>query len=107
MKFLRPQVYNDTAHLGCTFIASHYDYPHFIQPVWRKGLSPIMSTSRFVQHKPSWNDELVTIRLIINSVTPVDSGEYFCSINYTTDIIKEGVSSDHGEIPLNIGKLIL
>ena len=102
---LIPQVYNGTAQLGCTFIASNYDYPHFIQPVWRKGLNTVMSTSRFIQPQPSWNnEELVTIRLIINSVTPVDSGEYFCFINYSTDIIKEGVSSDHGKISLDLGK---
>ena len=36
----------------------------------------------------------------------VDSGEYFCSINYSTDIIKESVSSNHGKIHLKIGNTL-
>ena len=101
-------MYNETAQLECTFIASDYNYPHFIQPVWRKGSNLVMSTiPRFVQPQPSWSDnEHVTIRLIISPVTSVDSGEYFCSINYSTDIIKESVSSNHGKIYLKIGNTL-
>lgn len=103
---LRPQVYNDTAQLECTFMASDYDYPHFIQSVWRKGLNLIMSNPRFVQSQPSWRYGKLVTKLIISQVTPHDSGEYFCSINYNTDIIKEIVSSNHGKILLDIGNTL-
>ena len=99
-------MYNETAYLGCMFIASNYDYPHFIQPEWTKGLNYIMPRPRFVEPQPTWNDEHVTIRLIINPVTSDDSGEYFCSISYNIDVIKEKVSSDHGKIPLHIGNIL-
>ena len=100
-----PQVFNDTAQLECTFIASNYDYANFVQPQWSKGSHSIMNTSRFEILNPKREGEdRVRIKLIIKSATPDDSGMYFCSIKYSTDIIKKEVESDCGEIPLDIGK---
>ena len=97
-------MFNDTAQLECTFIASNYDYPDFVQPQWSKDSHSIMKTSRFKILNPKREDEdRVRIKLIIKSATPDDSGTYFCSIKYSTDIIKKEVESDCGQIPLDIG----
>ena len=98
-------MFNDTAHLGCSFIASNYNYAHFVQSEWSKDYSSIMPTSRFEFPSLTWEEkDHVITKLIIKSVTPDDSGTYFCSISYNTDVIKEQVRSDHGEIVLHIGK---
>lgn len=97
-------MFNDTAQLECIFIASNYDYADFVQPQWSKGSHPIMKTSKFEILNPKWEGEdHVRIKLIIKSATPDDSGTYFCSIKYSTDIIKKEVESDCGQIPLDIG----
>lgn len=98
-------MFNDTAHLECTFTASNYDYTDFVQPQWSKGSYSIMSPSRFEIYNPKWEGDDVTIRLIIKSVAPNDSGIYYCSIKYSTDVIKMEVESDRGEIHLDIGKM--
>ena len=99
-------MYNETAQLECIFTASDYDYPHLIQPVWRKGLNLVMQSPPKVVFHSSWSDDKFVTKLIISPVTSVDSGEYFCSINYSTDIMKESISSNHGRILLNIGNTL-
>ena len=47
-------------------------------------------------------ESCVTIRLTINSVTQKDSGNYFCCIKYSINIIKEEVRSDYGNITLDV-----
>ena len=99
-------MFNDTAHLECTFIASNYDHADFVQPQWNKGSHSIMPTSRFEILNPQWEGvDHVKIKLIIKSVTPDDSGTYFCSIKYSTDIIKKEVESDRGQLSLDIGNI--
>ena len=99
----KPQVINDTALLGCRFTASKDYHPNFIQPQWRKGSKHIMGSSRFEMPQCKWEGEQVTIKLIIKSVTSEDDGSYFCSIKYSTDIIKDEVTSNCGEIVLSTG----
>ena len=105
VKVYDPQVFNDTAHLECTFTASNYDHADFVRPQWNKGSHSIMSTSQYEIYNPKWEGDDVTIRLVIKSVTPDDSGTYFCSIKYNTDIIKMEVESDCGNLTLDIGKV--
>jgi len=64
-----------------------------------------MPSSKFVHHV-TWEDSnCVIIKLIIKSATSDDSGLYYCSLRYDTDIINEEVVSDSGQIDLHIGNV--
>jgi len=92
--------------IQCSFITSYYEYPNFVQVEWRISRSssyiPIMP-SRFEVSKCKWEDvDHITTRLI-KSVTPNDSGLYFCFIKYSTDIIQQEAKLPYGEVSLKIG----
>ena len=96
-------LFNKTAYLECTFIASSYDRPNLIKPEWTKDYKQVIPMKKYVMHHPVWKDEEhVSIRLTIKFVSSSDSGKYRCSIKYSTDIIKQEVRSDHGRITLDV-----
>ena len=69
-----------------------------------------MSSSKFEQPNFKWeNSECVVIKLRIKFPTRDDSGTYFCSVKYNSDIVSEEfeVRSDSGQIDPYIGNLCL
>ena len=105
------ETFDDRALLGCKFIASNYS--NLVEAEWRKGFgnhSFIASSSKFEQLNYKWeNSECVVIQLRIKFPTQDDSGTYFCSVKYNSDIISEEfeVRSDSGRIDLDLGDLYL
>ena len=69
-----------------------------------------MPSPKYEQPNFTWeNSECVVIRLRINSPTQDDSGTYFCSVRYNSDIMSEKivVQSDAGQMDVNIGNVCL
>ena len=100
-------LFNKTAHLECTFIASSCERRNLIEPEWSKDSNQIMPMEKYILHHLWIDKEHVSIRLTINFVTSSDSGKYKCSIKYSTDIIKEEVRSNHGSITLDVPGMYL
>ena len=104
------ETFDDQVLLGCKFIASNYS--DLVQAEWRKDSDHnfVMPSPKYEQPNFTWeNSECVVIRLRINSPTQDDSGTYFCSVRYNSDIMSEKilVQSDSGQMDVNIGNVCL
>ena len=101
--------FDDQALLGCKFIARNYS--NLVEAEWKKGFgdhSFIMPSSKFEQNFKWENSECVVLKLRIKFPTQDDSGTYFCSVKYNSDIIsmESEVRSDSGQIDLDIGNYV-